>query len=149
MNNSKEALERIETMFPFNKEYKSNYYSQFSSSVEPFYKDFNLIKQDLDRLEKLEKKNASLQSEIDGLQNKNKKLLVNKNIAQGIATKLKQENDKLKKAIEILNDKFKFELGVSTVKEKYYYSLEFLYNYQYFRITQEEYELLKEVLGND
>lgn len=63
--NSKEALERIETMFPFNKEYKSNYYAQFSSSIEPFYKDFNIIKQDLDRLEKLEKTIEILKDRFD------------------------------------------------------------------------------------
>lgn len=52
---SKEALKRIETIFPYNREYKPNYYTQFSSSYEPFYKDFDCIKQDLERLEKLEK----------------------------------------------------------------------------------------------
>lgn len=53
------------------------------------------------------------------------------------------------KAIDILDGKFKFELGVSIVKEKYYYSLEFLFNNSYLTITKEEYELLKEVLDND
>lgn len=56
---------------------------------------------------------------------------------------------KLKKAITILKDKFKFELGVSVVKEKYCYSLEFLFNNQYFSITKEEYELLKEMLEEE
>lgn len=57
--------------------------------------------------------------------------------------------EKLEKVIEILKDKFKFELGVSVVKEKYYYLLKFLYNYQYFTITQEEFELLKGWLLNE
>ena len=62
---------------------------------------------------------------------------------------LLEENTKLKNVIEILKDKFKFELGVSVVKEKYYYSLEFLYTNEYFTISQEQYELLKEVLENE
>lgn len=53
--------------------------------------------------------------------------------------------NKYEKVFEILIDKFKFELGVSVVKEKYCYSLEFLFNNQYFRITKEQYELLKQV----
>ena len=63
--NSKEALERIETIFPYNREYKPNYYTQFSSSYEPFYKDFDCIKQDLDRLEKLEKVIEILKEKLD------------------------------------------------------------------------------------
>ena len=47
---------------------------------------YEIIKQDLEKLEKLKKKN--------------KRLLVNKNVAQGIAIKLKEENDKLKKALD-------------------------------------------------
>ena len=89
------------------------------------------------------------QSRLEQLEKENLVLLVNKNAVQSIAKKFKEENDKLKKVIEILNDKFKFELGVSVVKEKYCYSLEFLYNNQYFTITQEQYNLLKEVLGNE
>ena len=130
---SKEALENVKTAPSFmggNPKYWTYLNSQF-----PFLEDIETIKQDLDRLEQLEKENQEL--------------VVNKNVAQGIAIKLKEENDRLKKALEILKDKFKFELGVSVVKEKYYYSLEFLYNNQYFTISQEEYKLLKEVLDND
>lgn len=57
--------------------------------------------------------------------------------------------EKLEKVIEILKDKFKFELGVTIVKDKTNYSLECLYNFSYFTITQEQYDLLKEVLGNE
>lgn len=56
---------------------------------------------------------------------------------------------KLESVINILKDTFKYELGVSFVGDKYHYSLEFLFNNQYFSITKEEYELLKEVLNND
>ena len=123
--NSKEALERL-----IRKLYNSNDICVSLSAED--YMLVEAIMQDLDRLEK-----------------ENQELVVNKNVAQGIAIRLKEENDKLKQALEILKDKFKFELGVSVVKEKYYYSLEFLYVNEYLTITQEQYELLKEVLGND
>lgn len=45
-----------------------------------------IILQDLERLEKLEKENQEL--------------LINKNVAQKIATKLKNDNDKLQKLLE-------------------------------------------------
>ena len=60
---------------------------------------------------------------------------------------LQEENAKLKKVIDILKNKFKYELGVSVVNEKYHYSLEFLFNYSYMPITKEQYDLLKEYLG--
>ena len=48
---SKEALNRIETVVPFNRENKPNYYSQFMQSETPFYEDFDLVKKDLEVLE--------------------------------------------------------------------------------------------------
>lgn len=38
-----EALKRIETVFPLNKEGKPNVYKEYSNSVEPFYNDFDLV----------------------------------------------------------------------------------------------------------
>lgn len=61
---------------------------------------------------------------------------------------LEKKYENLEKVIEILKDKFKFELGVVVIKEKYYYSLEFV-EHGYFTITKEQYELLKEVLEDD
>lgn len=55
MNESIEALNRIETVVPFNRENKPNYYSQFMQSETPFYEDIDFVKKDLERLEKLEK----------------------------------------------------------------------------------------------
>lgn len=55
MSKSIEALNRIETVVPFNRENKPNYYSQFMQSETPFYEDFDLVKKDLEVLEKLEK----------------------------------------------------------------------------------------------
>lgn len=127
--NSKECLERLLKYVNIN---EADLITKYGYSA---LNDIKTIKKKLDKLEKLEEENLVL--------------LVNKNAAQCIAKKFKEENDKLKKALEILKSKFKFELGVSVVKEKYCYSLEFLYNNQYFTITQEQYELLKEVLRND
>lgn len=49
--------------------------------------EIKTIQKDLEKLKKLEKKN--------------KELLINKNVAQKIAIKLKNDNDKFKKVIEI------------------------------------------------
>ena len=132
MNNSKEALQRL----------FDNRDCELDSYYFMAYEDRKIIEHDLDRLEKLENENKVLREKVNHFKNVKNRYRRNEKFVE-------KENTKLKKAIEILNDKFKFELGVSTVKEKYYYSLEFLYNYQYFRITQEEYELLKEVLVNE
>lgn len=51
MSKSIEALNRIETIAPFNRENKPNYYSQFMQSETPFYEDFDLVKKDLEVLE--------------------------------------------------------------------------------------------------
>lgn len=56
MSKSIEALNRIETVVPFNRENKPNYYSQFMQSETPFYEDFDLVKKDLEVLEILKKK---------------------------------------------------------------------------------------------
>lgn len=55
MSKSIEALNRIETIAPFNRENKPNYYSQFSQSETPFYEDFDLVKKDLEILEIIKK----------------------------------------------------------------------------------------------
>lgn len=54
--------------------------------------------------------------------------------------------DKLENAIKILNNNFRFVLGVSCIEGKYSYSLERLFSKEYFKITQEDYELLEEML---
>lgn len=97
---------------------------------------FTTIQQDLDRLEKLEEEN--------------KALLVNKNVAQGIAKKLKEENDKLKQALEILKgilivEGFTRENG----SETYFLTERNVFPIYTINLTKEQYEQLKEVLGND
>lgn len=85
----------------------------------------------------------------EALETENKILLVNKNVAQGIAKKFKEENDKLKQALDTLIRKLDIRL---TKTENYdtaetYYSV---YNENSCEVLYpEEYELLKEVLKND
>ena len=55
MSKSIEALNRIETIMPFNRENKPNYYRQFIQSETPFYEDFDLVKKDLEILEIIKK----------------------------------------------------------------------------------------------
>ena len=115
--NSKEALDKLYMAVDEELLYEQSGYI-FATELT------KVIEQDLERLEQLEKENQNLKE-------------VMKNREEGTI--------ELIKAIKILNDKFKFELGVSVVKEKYCYSLEFLFNNQYFSITKEQYELLKQV----
>ena len=94
--------------------------------------------------EKLEKDLAQLEK----LEKKNKELLVNKNVAQGIAIKLKEENEKYKNAIEILKD---YRLKIRYI-ESIDKAPQIIFNPQddgVVSINQEEYELLKEVLNNE
>ena len=119
------------------------------------------IEKDLERLEKLEAKDKKwqelfgcdlcevlgrelLKEENKKLKQENKELLVNKNVAQGIATKYKKALDIIK------NKKVDIDMFIdSTSAEDYNKRLEY---YTYINpevrpLTQEEYELLKEVLG--
>ena len=158
--NSKKALENIKHAPGFmggNSRYKSVLESRI-----PFLEDIEIIKQDLDRLEKLKKAN--------------KKLLVNKNFAQGVALKLKQENDilkdtilsieldtripelkqendKLKSVIDILVEELDIQLVTSIFADElgdYYFEFKTDTNKRTLRkIPKEKYELLKEVLINE
>ena len=75
---------------------------------------YELIKQDLDRLEKIEREHEKLKEKYKHRAETSNDLCE--------AVKLYE------KVFEILNNKFKYELGVSVVNEKYHYSLEFLFN---------------------
>ena len=55
MSKSIEVLNRIETIMPFNRENKPNYYRQFMQSETPFYEDIDLVKKDLKMLEIIKK----------------------------------------------------------------------------------------------
>ena len=100
-------------------------------SVYPYW--YKIIFESLDRKEQLEKENQEL--------------LVNKNFAQGVALKYK-------KAIEILKDRIRPILvpskGVYILRTNFHIDKENTYyvfsKYLCNQLTQEEYELLKEVL---
>lgn len=126
--------------------------------------EFNIVEKDLERLETLEKECSALEKEIETknamlsmsfeLKQENEKLKQQvkdlENNQETVLTTLEisvQQNKKLKKAIEILK-KFNFKLGQYGNGEYYiliYYAsitIEII-------LTQQEYELLKEVLGNE
>lgn len=122
--NSKECLEKIYDGY------------QYGMAGRSYY---DIIKQSLDRLEKLEKENQEL--------------LVNKNVAQGIATKLKEENNKLKKVIKILKEAVD-EIEIITCDEEDCYGELCLYQKINGSIsiplkTKEDYILVKEVKENE
>lgn len=116
MYNSKEALENL------------TYCVNGMESKEKYYK---IIKQDLDRLEKLEKENKELRKSIKSWNENGGNLL--------------KENTKLKKAIEILKNKTVVIVALKLSKDLNDYNRMTSFE----NLTQEEYELLKEVLGND
>ena len=130
--NSKEALELA--ILEYEKYLETDENNQWVKNV---LKGLKETKQDLDRLEQLEKENQEL--------------VVNKNVAQGIAIKLKEENAKLKQAFEILKDKnvdiYEFLESKNVVD---YNNLTWsTYDFCGDELTEEEYKLLKEVLGNE
>lgn len=103
-------------------------------------KELKIINQDLDRLEKLKEENKALKSDNTALEIWNDAYSEDWN-------KVKKRNEKLEKTIEFLKnvlglslDKNKIMFWVVT-KRKYDSN-----NYDYARITKEEYELLREVL---
>ena len=131
--NSKEALERINNFLIKSGEQDYDFYSNQTVLIIPLSIELCIIKQDLDRLEKLEEEN--------------KVLLVNKNVAQGIAKKFKEENDKFKKAITLLKKKF-VDVGL-------FIDCDDVGEYNFNRDSDEdrlsdfEFEFLKEVLESE
>ena len=124
--NSKEALERILMLArPCAyevREHRNNYCDMLE----------NAIKQDLDRLEQLEKENQRLKKVRDNYSDQ-------LNYVWNIVNSLKDENTKPKQAIKILKDKIEFEdLGEMQGGNVYR---------GYFNdcLDEEQYELLKQV----
>ena len=152
------------------------------------YKDwvielYNIIKQDLEHLEEINKvwhdnepmesvdingkhlqdlydyneelfnKNLELDKKVIELEKENKELettlleyKAQENLYWNTATNnvnLREENDKLKKAIEILKNKMLITVNIP------YVWFEDKDNCLYFKVNQQEYELLKEVLGDE
>lgn len=86
-----------------------------------------VIKQDLDKLEQLEKKYQKLEETY-------------KKRAE-LCSEFAEYTRQYEKVLDFLMDKFKLELKGNR--------LYFLYNNQYFELDKEEYELLKEVLEDE
>ena len=115
---SKEALEGIE-------QYILNNKGRLCFFIKLY---LGTIKQDLERLEMLEKENKELWKNIEKYNHKFAEVERKK-------CDLMQENEKLKKAIEIITSK-----DVCVVYNEIYIPRT--------KLTQQEYDLLKEVLGN-
>ena len=118
--------------------------------VEEIKQAFIELKQDVERLEyeNVKLKNQILSLELDTcipeLRKENKELLVNKNVAQGIATKYKQALDIFERThIHI------YYLRRTKNVEEYNKMIDKINEYDFFDyLIQEDYNLLKEVLGN-
>jgi len=129
MNKSLEALERIETVFHCNKQGKKSCYAHFmspSKAIEEYYKDYNIIKQDLECKEQLEKENQELKSKLSTIEFWNERYI--------------EHNDKLKKVLEIFKRAFVADLFKET--------LLIIWKANLVEITEEEHNLLKEILGD-
>lgn len=106
---------------------------------------YKQIKQDLDRLEQIEKENQELREKLDGFPPEYDSYLY---FAKSISNVVK-ENTKLKKALDILKDKevslesFKISVDLDTYHEI------LKDNPFYDKLTQEEFKLLKEMLEEE
>lgn len=137
--NSKECLEDIKLILYENLEF----HMDVDELIEP-------IKQDLNRLEELEKENEKLKCKIhDLLDEKLELVLNNHNQSMGIAELMKKFIE-FKKIIEILKDiliveDFTREDG----SHKYYMCRRNVFPVFTMNLTKEQYDFLKEVLGNE
>ena len=124
-------------------------------NLEVFEEMANKVIKELDSIEELKKQNELLQMEVNDTYSSSQDIIyelneaiqqlkINKNLAQALAINFQKENEKLKKAIEILKDKISISVNRTVVwfeTEKGCVILKI--------DTQQEYELLKEVLGNE
>lgn len=130
--NSKEALEKI----------KERLFLKENDYVKTFIPCILKISQDLDRLETFDyitKQNVELREKVNHFKNVKNRMRRNCKFYE-------KENTKLKKIINILKIKrvsIHILLNTNSVGE-----YNFCVNYDQL-LTQEEYELLKEVLGNE
>ena len=92
---------------------------------------FEIIEKDLDRLEKLEKENQELKEKCRMLEENEEAVLTTLEISV-------QENTRLKKVIEIFRKMCSLNNNKTLETEECF-----------LRLTEEEYELLKEVFGNE
>ena len=175
MSKSLEALEKIETTFVYNKQRKKNCYAHLmhqSKVIEEYYKDYNTIKQDLERLAQLEKENQELKEPkykvlmgcrgggkqfaqlVEILKKENQELKLEKKILNGMyrdvrdtASFYMSKCEKLEKTIDILKNKLHIEFDdkYNEINFEVFGSTEI--DYVYFSLDdKQEYELLKEML---
>ena len=110
------------------------------------YKLFMIIKQDLDRLEKLEEENKQLKAKLDRSLPK----LVIRNTLDNVLPSLEEENEKLKQALDILKRKnIRTFMRECLIDGKKVITFHLCSDYNTYNLTQEEYDLLKEVLLNE
>lgn len=110
--------------------------TEFSNKIEQMgiadnEESFKIIKQDLDRLETLEKENQELKEKCKMLEENEEAVLTTLEISV-------KENARLKKVIEILKKMCSLNNNKTLETEECF-----------LRLTQEEYDLLKEVLDDD
>ena len=128
---SKEALEKISWRYV----------------NDPSFQEWcNIIKQDLNKLEKLEKENKMLREKTNHFKNVKNRYRRNEKFVE-------KENAKLKNIIKLLEDNFQLVLkqDIDPLLNRKIYAVEISKNYKIysgFEITQEQYELLKDELGN-
>ena len=131
---SKEALKQLNNFISREKHINSERNKTINECI-------NTIKQDLERLETLEKQNE----ELFGICAKQAYIINNKHIDKTFNEELQEENEKLKKVIEIIKNK-RVNLNLLFQEPN---TLEAYNNYclPIYKLTQQEYELLNEVLG--
>lgn len=160
-----EALKRIETVFPLNKEGKPNVYKEYSNSVEPFYNDFDLVLNALLELQAIKEAEPSEALEtnvvlkfIDGLLKRYEDITdYNIYITKEWLLEVKQallKAEKLEKAWDIVKEKnvdvFHFKLDLKRMNKDFSYRW-YKANYGNYHcgmklqlLTEEEFELIKE-----
>lgn len=163
--NSKEYLAQLEKTINTFEKNKLNEFG-FSMSIEMAKDVLNTFNQDLERLEQenkelLEIRNIQackincLDTELEELNNDYEALDNELYITRNSVDSLVKENEKLKKAIEIIiREKIKPSAFLGILKDYQYHNkgdipYEKVSIYLDCEVTQQEYDLLKEVLGND
>lgn len=131
--NSLEALEKISWRYP---------------NDTSFQEWCNTIKQALARLEQLENDNQLLKAELDDLKQIDIPVLKH-NLEEKceIIADLKKKNEKLKNAIDIWKRATNLDLYTQKTTDGWNFGM-YLFGIG-FRLTYEQYELLKEVLSNE
>ena len=142
--NSKEAIEKLnEKLLRYDEHYD--------------YADIEIIKQDLDKLEKFAHENASLHTKCESLHTENAELKDKYNQTEYLYQKLRKDNKSLKISFNdlfeqnwILIQKLeKLEKAIEVWKKNIRIRIEPFEVYTYAKFSFEEYDIVSEVLGDD